>query len=195
MWIVAMIAAVAVATPLLYLAYYVCGPSVDNCLGILTRRHLTRFREHRLGDTTLSAVVESRAGQVTWLAHHDEYIWASDIEARAAGGVVYRWEISKAPPRPWLPPQELYLTPLNFAAAHLVRELLPLGLSNLQRIPAFGYRSGVIYDMADPQQSMNHYGPWLRKTFPQLFAPDVTFLFNTVVPSHETEHQGGPTTV
>jgi hypothetical protein len=193
MSIIAMIVAVAVATPLLYLAYYVCGPSIDNGLGILTRRHLTQFSEHSLGDTTLSAVVESRAGQVTWLAHHDEVIWASDIEARAADGVVYRWEISKAPPRPWLPPQELYLTPLNFGAAPLVPELVPLGLNDLQRMPAFGYCSGVIYDMANPQQRMKHYGPWLRKTLPQLFAPDGTFLSNKVVPSHETGRKGGPT--
>jgi hypothetical protein len=192
MWIVVMIAAVVVATPLLYLAYYLCGPWLDNCLGILTKRQLARFREHPLGEATVSAVVESRAGQVAWSAQHGEYIWASDIEARSADGVVYRWEISKAPPRPWLPPQEVYLTPLNFAAAQLVQELVPRGLDDLHRIPARGYRSGVIYDMAHPQENIKHYGPWLRKTFPHLLAQEQTS--SKAMPEHETGNKGGPTT-
>jgi hypothetical protein len=165
---VAIAVGLVAAALVLRMAYFVLGPSIDNFLGVLTQRDLRLFRRHVVGGVTLDQLVMSRAGLVVWTVQHHEYIWASEIEARAESGV-YRWELSHLAPRPWLASQTVYLTPLNRPAAELTPELLPQGLRDIQ-IPPAGYRAGVIYDIAQPAKAREHFGPWLRKHFSGLFS-------------------------
>ena len=98
----------------------------------------------------LDTVVEERAGPCQWSARHDEFIFATEIECSSANGGLFRWELSHSPPRRWLSQQPLYLTPLNRAAAALLPELLPSGMTS-DRVPQQGrYGSGFLYDLARP---------------------------------------------
>jgi len=172
--------------------YFILGPWIDNRLPILTRRDLRLFRAQLIAGVPLEQVITSRAGPVRWRAEHDEVIWASEIEATTDAGETYRWELSHAAPRSWLPPQPLYITPLNLAAVRLVPELVPSELRDLRLIPLSPYGSGIIYDMAHPDKALECYGPWLRANLPQLFN-DERSTSATTAGRGRRENTSGPT--
>ena len=113
-----------------------------------TDRDLGRFRALPLDDSqSLGAAIESRAGRCEWVAAHDEYIFATNIECMSGGPTRLVWELNHAAPRPWLERRVLYVTPVTRSAAELVPELLPSGV-RLEQIPLTKFSSGVIYDLA-----------------------------------------------
>jgi hypothetical protein len=175
--------------------YFILGPWIDNRLGILTGRDLKVFGAHVVAGSSLEELVSSRAGSVAWTVEHDEVIWASEVVAKADTGEEYRWEISHAAPRQWLPVQSVYITPLNRAAARLLPELLPKELRDVHLIPLSRYGSGVIYDVAHPDKNMEHYGPWLRKRFPDLFDADGSFRLDAERLRRHHGSTGGPTLI
>jgi hypothetical protein len=139
------------ALPVIYVSYYLIGPYVDNWLGILTRRDLRYFMTTTVSGKGLRELVEARAGSCKWAAQHEGRMRTSVVQAEALGETL-RWEVSSAPPRPWLPPG-IYITPLNRRAAELVPELLPQGVTDLRFVPISHYASGVIYDIAQPDKA------------------------------------------
>jgi hypothetical protein len=86
-----------------------------------------------------------------WAAQHEGRVWTSVVKAELRDET-FCWEVSSAPPRPWLPPG-IYITPLNRRAAELVPELLPRGVTDLRFVPISHYASGVIYDIAQPDKA------------------------------------------
>jgi hypothetical protein len=139
---------VFVVPPVWALFYSTLGPKVDNLLGVLTKRDLSLFLDHAIGNRSLGELIEERAGLCRWSALHDEVVWATNVECVTENGRP-SWELNHRRPRRWLPKQPVYVTPLNQAAAMLVPELLPHGLRP-ERIAPWGYRSGVVYDLALP---------------------------------------------
>ena len=133
-----------------YVSYFAVGPEIDNRLNILTVRDLSQFRGLPIGSGgSLGAVIESRAGSCEWLAAHGEYIWATNVECVSNGNRTLAWEISHQPPRPWLEPQAVYVTPLSRHAAALVPELLPRR-TRVEQVPTSRFGSGALYDLAKP---------------------------------------------
>lgn len=143
-----------------YFAYYIIGPYIDNWLGICTRRDLRFLRGAILGSKRLDEVVAERAGEVRWFARHEGFMWATVCEATTTRGDSYRWEISHSVPRPWLPQQDVYLTPLTRESAVLVPELLPPGFRDVRMIPSSRYAAGVIYDVANPAEASVLHQRW-----------------------------------
>lgn len=140
--------------------YFIVGPWLDNHLSILTRRDLRAFLSHRVGEASLEQLINRRAGAVQWTARHDEFIWASELDAQSNEGQVYRWDVSHLPPREWLPSQSLYVTPLNRSAADLVPELLPAGLDR-RHLPEAGYHAGFVHDLARAGGNPG-FGAWVE---------------------------------
>ena len=151
------------ALPLvLYASYWIVGPYVDNALGLLTGRDLSRFHEYAVGDARLRDVVEQRVGRCEWSSRHDEFMWASVISCLTLGGRAYSWELSNLPPRPWLRPG-VYVTPLSRDAAELVPEVLPPEIKDPRRVPVGQYAAGVVYDIAQPNEAHAWLEPFFQK--------------------------------
>jgi hypothetical protein len=148
---------------LLYFGYCIVGPEIDNVLGLLRARDLRMFLAHDQGGRPLGQILESGFGPCRWSSRHDNVIWATDIECRDATGRFLRWELSHLAPRDWLPPQAVYITPLNRAAAEAVPELLPVGVC-AAHLTARGYRAGAVHDSGRSPGQTTPLGALLERT-------------------------------
>lgn len=151
----------SLAVELLSLPYYVLAPSIDNWLGLRTRRDLRQFFEFGADGRPLRAIVEERVGPCEWCARHEGYIWATVVECLTRDAGWFRWEVSSHPGVPWLP-SGLYVTPLTRAAAALVPEILPSGIE-ISSVPTDNFASAVIYQLAEPDKTREWLAPLLAR--------------------------------
>jgi hypothetical protein len=162
------VAALLVAAPVLLIIWRLYLPVLDEHLGVFTRRDLRLFLTHSIGETTVGAVIEARAGAVTWRATHRDWLSETDLEGTTRDGTSSRWTVTHWPPRPWLPRLGVYITPTNRSAGALVPELIPRDVA-VEALPIQAYRPGAIYDLAEPLKAREWLEPYLRRMVPDLF--------------------------
>jgi hypothetical protein len=166
--VLASLAVGALAMPVLLIAWRIYAPVLDERLGIFTGRDLRLFLAQDVSGMTVGATIHARAGAIAWRASHRDWLSETDLEGTTAQGSLCCWTVTHWPPRPWLPRQDVYVTPTNRAAAALIPELVP-GRLKPTALPEQACRPGAIYDLVEPQKAHEWLEPHLRRMLSEFF--------------------------
>jgi hypothetical protein len=145
---------------------YLLAVVADDLVGFGNRRLLRRFKAHRIGNCTLRELLDVRASTVSWAAQHRDLLHETYVTCLARDIGICTWVVSTASPVPWVDKQPLYITPTTPAAAQVLPELIPSGMS-LATFPTGGpYAASAIYCLANPAAAQT----WLAPLFGRLGA-------------------------
>ena len=147
------------------LAYMVLV-SLDDAVGVIKALHVRRFRGFRIGQSTVGALLTSRARVLAWSSMHRDFLSETLIRCSTEGGELCCWELSSVRPVPWLDPGPWYITPTNRAAARLVPELVPSGVSVEEFPEGCHWTATAVHCQAQPDRAAEWLAGFLAKLQP-----------------------------